>query len=130
MDFYSVLGVSQHASHEEIKRAFRQQALANHPDRHAGRTPAEKDQAELAFRRASEAYEVLSNEAKRQAYNTAGRAGRAGDTHAAQGSTATYGAYGGSYYGSPKVRTGWSNFRYRQKTYGTNRCPLVPSCAA
>lgn len=62
----------------------------------------------------------LHAEAKRQAYNTAGRAGRAGDTHAAQGSTATYGAYGGSYYGSPKVRTGWSNFRYRQKTYGTN----------
>lgn len=31
------------------------------PCRHAGRTPAEKDQAELAFRRASEAYEVLSN---------------------------------------------------------------------
>ena len=63
---------------------------------------------------------ALHAEASRQVYNTAGRAGRAGSTHAAQGSTATYGAYGGSYYGSPKVRTGWSNFRYRQKTYGTN----------
>ena len=36
-------------------------APSMHPCRHAGRTPAEKDQAELAFRRASEAYEVLSN---------------------------------------------------------------------
>ena len=36
-------------------------APSMHPCRHAGHTPAEKDQAELAFRRASEAYEVLSN---------------------------------------------------------------------
>lgn len=67
-DFYEVLGVSKTASAEELKKAYRQQALKYHPDRNKAADAAEK------FKEASEAYEVLSNPEKRKNYDQFGHA--------------------------------------------------------
>ncbi len=69
-DFYEILGVSQNASAEEIKKAYRQAALKHHPDRNPGNREAEE-----SFKEASAAYEVLSDPQKRQIYNQYGEAG-------------------------------------------------------
>lgn len=69
-DYYEVLGVSKGASQDEIKKAYRRLAVANHPDKNPG-----DHEAENRFKEASEAYEILSNESKRQAYDQYGFAG-------------------------------------------------------
>ncbi len=72
-DYYEVLGVKRDASAEEIKKAYRQMALKNHPDRNPGDAEAER-----RFKEAAEAYEVLSDQAKRQRYDRYGHAGMEG----------------------------------------------------
>lgn len=69
-DYYEVLGVSRDAGDEEIKRAFRKLALENHPDRNVGDA-----EAEVRFKEATEAYEVLIDEDKRRVYDRCGHAG-------------------------------------------------------
>src|SRR4051812_29211839 len=69
-DYYAVLSVSREASDDEIKRAYRQAALKHHPDRNPGDKAAEEK-----FKEASEAYSVLSDAEKRQAYDRFGHAG-------------------------------------------------------
>ncbi len=68
-DYYTVLGVERTASRDQIKQAYRQLALAYHPDRNKAPDAAEK------FREIAEAYAVLSDEAKRREYDAAGHAG-------------------------------------------------------
>lgn len=72
-DYYEVLGVSKSASKAEIKKAYRRLAMKNHPDRNPG-----DEKAEARFKEASEAYEVLSDDQKRQAYDQFGHAGLGG----------------------------------------------------
>jgi len=67
-DFYEVLGVSKNASKEEIKSAYRRAALKFHPDRN------KEADAEEKFKEINEAYEVLSNEQKKSAYDQYGHA--------------------------------------------------------
>ena len=69
-DYYEVLGVGRSAELDEIKKAYRKLAVRNHPDRNAG-----DRQAEERFKEATEAYDVLSNPQKRQAYDQFGFAG-------------------------------------------------------
>ncbi len=71
-DYYEVLGVSQDADEEEIKKAFRRLAFQYHPDRNR------EDGAEAKFKEINEAYEVLSDTDKRAAYDRYGHAGDAG----------------------------------------------------
>ncbi len=69
-DYYEVLGVSRDASDQELKSAYRKQALKYHPDRNPGDHTAEEK-----FKEASEAYQVLSDSEKRAAYDRYGHAG-------------------------------------------------------
>ncbi|MGW8179306.1 MAG: molecular chaperone DnaJ [bacterium] len=69
-DYYEVLEVSKGASKEEIKKAYRKQALKYHPDKNPG-----SKEAEEKFKEAAEAYEVLSHDEKRARYDKYGHAG-------------------------------------------------------
>ncbi len=71
-DYYEVLSVSRTASGEEIKRSYRRLAMKYHPDRNNGDG---KQEAEIKFKECSEAYEVLSDPAKRERYDQFGHAG-------------------------------------------------------
>ncbi len=66
-DYYKVLGVAKNASQEEIKKAYRKNALKYHPDRNQGNSEAERK-----FKEISEAYDVLSDEKKRAVYDQYG----------------------------------------------------------
>lgn len=69
-DYYDILGVPKDASTEQIKAAYRKMALKYHPDRN----PDNKE-SENKFKEAAQAYEVLSDDAKRARYDQHGQAG-------------------------------------------------------
>src|SRR5580700_8925231 len=69
-DYYEVLGVARDCSDQELKSAYRKQALKYHPDRNPGNHAAEEK-----FKEASEAYQVLCDPDKRAAYDRFGHAG-------------------------------------------------------
>jgi molecular chaperone DnaJ len=68
-DYYEVLGVARDASDDDLKKAYRRCAMKHHPDRNPG-----DHAAEAAFKECKEAYEVLSEPAKRRAYDAHGHA--------------------------------------------------------
>lgn len=69
-DYYETLSVGKSSSADEIKKAYRKLAMKCHPDRN----PGDKE-AENLFKECSEAYEVLSDQKKRQVYDTYGHEG-------------------------------------------------------
>ncbi|MDD7804212.1 MAG: molecular chaperone DnaJ [Endozoicomonas sp. (ex Botrylloides leachii)] len=69
-DYYEVLGVQKSASEKDIKKAYRRMAMKYHPDRN----PDDK-KAEESFKEVNEAFEILSDEQKRRAYDQYGHAG-------------------------------------------------------
>jgi DnaJ-class molecular chaperone len=69
-DYYDILGVSKGASADEIKKAYRKQALEWHPDRHKD----DKEAAEKRFKEINEAYQILSDPQKKSAYDQFGHA--------------------------------------------------------
>lgn len=68
-DFYKLLGIEKNATAEEIKKAYRKQAMKYHPDRNPGNKEAEE-----MFKKVSNAYEVLSDPQKRATYDQYGAA--------------------------------------------------------
>ncbi len=81
-DFYEILEVNKTASAEELKKAYRKQAIRFHPDKN----PGDKE-SEEKFKEAAEAYEILSDPDKRQRYDQFG--------HAGLGNGGGFGGYGG-----------------------------------
>jgi len=105
-DYYDILGVSKTASQEEIKKAYRKQALEWHPDRN------KSPEAEKRFKEINEAYEVLSDPEKRSAYDQFG--------HAAF-EPGSMGGFSESPFGGGYTRTYRQGpFTYTYTTYGGN----------
>eukprot|EP00127_Corallochytrium_limacisporum_P004667 Clim_evm21s172 gene=Clim_evmTU21s172 len=71
VDFYDVLGITRSSTADDVKKAYKKQALRWHPDKN----PMDKESAEVMFRMVSEAYEVLSDEKKRTLYDRYGMEG-------------------------------------------------------
>jgi molecular chaperone DnaJ len=69
-DYYEVLGVQRNAGKDDVKKAYRKLAVQYHPDKNPGNKEAEEK-----FKEASEAYEVLSDDQKKAAYDQFGFAG-------------------------------------------------------
>ena len=69
-DYYDVLGVQRGASDDDLKKAYRKLAMKYHPDRNS-----DDPSAAEKFKEASEAYEVLSDSSKRNAYDQFGHDG-------------------------------------------------------
>ncbi|GHT96996.1 chaperone protein DnaJ [Spirochaetia bacterium] len=69
-DYYEVLGIQKGASKDDIKKAYRKLAIQYHPDKNPGNKAAEEK-----FKEASEAYEILSDDQKKAAYDQFGHAG-------------------------------------------------------
>jgi molecular chaperone DnaJ len=126
-DYYEVLGVSKEATKEEIKKAYRKQALKFHPDKNPGDKKSEEN-----FKEAAEAYEVLSNDEKKARYDRYGHAGvgSAANGYSGQGMTMDdifssfgdifgdafggFGAFGGGRRGGRRTNKG-SNLRVKVK---------------
>ncbi|MDH3748103.1 MAG: molecular chaperone DnaJ [Gammaproteobacteria bacterium] len=108
-DYYEVLGLSKSASADEIKKAYRRLAMKHHPDRNT-----EDQSAEAKFKEAKEAYEVLSDQEKRSAYDQFGHDGlRAGPRGAggfggAEGFADIFGDVFGDIFGGGRGRGGGS----------------------
>ena len=104
-DFYQVLGVGRSASADEIKRAYRKLARKYHPDLNKSDASAE-----ARFKEAQEAYDILSDAKKRQAYDQFGHAGVSSSAAAeAAAAAAAAAARGGRNPGG---------FRYATQTPG------------
>jgi len=112
-DYYEVLAIGREASADEIKKAYRQAALKNHPDRNPG-----DEAAEGRFKEASEAYAVLSDADKRVQYDRFGHAGVNGGFDFAQAGVGDilsqfqemfsdfFGGFGGAAQGGQRRRSG------------------------
>lgn len=93
-DYYEILGIDKKASASDIKKAYRKLVKKYHPD-------VNKEQgAEEKFKEIQEAYEVLSNDSKREAYDKFGHAGAAGFNNTTNGGNGSYTEYTG-YSGEP-----------------------------
>ena len=84
-DYYDILGVPKGASDDDVKKAFRRLAQQWHPDVNSSPDAEEK------FKEINEAYQILSDPQRRQAYDTFGRAGVGGSGAGPEG----YGPFGG-----------------------------------
>ena len=130
-DYYEVLEVPKTATADEIKKAYRKQAIKYHPDKNPGDKAAEEK-----FKEAAEAYEVLSDPQKRQRYDQYGHAGMGGasgfsgggmsmddifshfgDIFGGSGFSSFFGGgFGGSRRGGPQTRVNkGSNLRVKVK---------------
>ena len=104
-DYYQILGISKTATDAEIKKAYRKLALEHHPDRNKGDKASEEK-----FKEVTRAYEVLSDQQKKQAYDQFGHA--AFEQGAGQGPFGAGGPFGGTQGGQ------YGPFTYTYTTSG------------
>lgn len=99
MNYYEILGISQNATDNEIKKAFRKKAMEYHPDRNKGDKKAEEK-----FKEINEAYETLKDPQKKAAYDRYGhdayKQAASGEGHSgfSQGFNFNFGAGGGASF--------------------------------
>ena len=126
-DFYEILGITKSASEAEIKKAYRKKAIEFHPDKNPGNATAEEN-----FKKAAEAYEVLSDSQKKAKYDQYGHQAfegnggfggngggmnmddifsQFGDIFGGGGSFGGFGGFGGSTGGQRRVKG--SNLRIK-----------------
>jgi len=86
-DYYELLGVSESATAEEIKKAFKKLAVQHHPDKKGGNK--EK------FQEINEAYQTLGDEQKRQQYDMYRKSGYGGDFSNFSSGAGGFGGFGG-----------------------------------
>ncbi|ETW00318.1 hypothetical protein H310_07689 [Aphanomyces invadans] len=80
-DYYETLGLPRTASQDEIKKAYRKLAIKYHPDKN----PDNQTEAEVKFKEIGEAYSILSDEDKKQAYDRFGKSAVDGSNGAGGG---------------------------------------------
>ena len=104
-DYYNILGVTKGATDEDIKKAYRKLAHEHHPDKPGGN--------EAKFKEINEAYQVLSDKAKRAQYDRFGSAG-SGGAAGFSGNWGGFSARGGSSSGgqSGYAEPGWGGFGF------------------
>ena len=112
-DYYEVLGLSRDASEEEIKKSYRKLAMKYHPDRNP-----DNPKSEAQFKEAKEAYETLSDDQKRAAYDQYGHAafehgGGAGAGFGGAGFGDAFGDIFGDIFGGRGQGGGQRNNVYR-----------------
>lgn len=101
-DFYQLLGVARTSSQDEIKKAYRKLAMQYHPDKNPNNKKSEEK-----FKEVTEAYETLSDEQKRHAYDQYGHAGVANG-----GNPFASGGFGaGAGFGGARARGGPDPFQ-------------------
>lgn len=131
-DYYNTLGVDKNASQDEIKKAYRKLAMEWHPDRHK---EDDKKKAEGKFKQINQAYEILSDPEKRQAYDQFGEAafkgggpgagGFGGGTYQQGPFTWTYRTYGGGDTGG--FEGGFGGFSDPFEIFEQFLAPVLPS---
>lgn len=140
-DYYTVLGVDRSDDEKAIKKAYRRLAMKFHPDRNP-----DDPEAETKFKEASEAYEVLADPQKRQAYDQYGHAGVEGQAGGFGGGSASsfsdifgdvfgdiFGGAGGGRRGGPQRG---SDLRYNlelsleEAVRGTEKNLKIPTLVA
>jgi molecular chaperone DnaJ len=89
-DYYEILGINKNSSLDEIKKAYRKQAMKYHPDRNPGDKVAEEK-----FKEAAEAYDILKDEQKKAAYDKFGHAAFEGGMGGAGAGRGDFGDFGG-----------------------------------
>lgn len=77
-DPYIILGVPRHASDQEVRDAYRDQAKANHPDKHFQKPEIERNAYEQQFKRVQAAYAILSDPDQRAYFDKHGQAKQTG----------------------------------------------------
>lgn len=133
-DYYEILEVPRIASAEEIKKAYRRQAMKYHPDRNPGNKNAEEH-----FKAATEAYEVLNDPEKRNSYDRFGHEGLKGFPGFGEGMEFGFGTifediFEGFFGGGARARTAQrgADLRYHleitfeQAVFGTEAEIIVP----
>ena len=93
-DLYAILGVSQGANENEIKKAYKKAALKYHPDKQASKGEKEREAAIAQFKSINEAYEVLSDPEKKKKYDLGVDVEDMDNPHAGEGGHPGFGGGG------------------------------------
>ena len=103
-DYYKTLGVTRGASIEEIQKSYRKLARKYHPDLHADKDDREKNRAKQNFQQVQQAYDVLSDEKKRQMYDQYGADfDKMGGGNPFGGGGSPFGGAGGNPFGGGEI---------------------------